>query len=316
MRKLPVVAGDEVRVHPAVIAWHEVSARRVERVVAVKKKRRGAVFALEGVAPGGTRVFAKRCDRTKGVVERVVYQEVLPRLPAPSPACHGVVERDDSIWLFLEDAGGRPYDPDQPGHREAAARWLAELHTAVGRADVTAVLPERGPAHYRAHLVSILDKLPRYRDRGPEVLDKIGSIAATLESGWGAIESTCASAPEALVHGDCLSKNVHVRDGRVAAFDWGGAGWGCAGTDLGQLALPHRGPPDDEPDLAAYLDVARRRWPRLDVDTVRRLAMLGQLFWALKVIDRGMEEFEQTWREPEHILADFRIYGCVLARST
>ncbi len=102
----------------------------------------------------------------------------------------------------------------------------------------------------------------------------------------------------------------------MAVFDWGGAGWGVAATDLGQLALPHAGPPDEQPDAAAYLEAARRRWPQLDMELVRQLAVVGQLFWALKVISRGLEEFEDPWREPEQTLRDLRIYGAALARST
>jgi hypothetical protein len=313
MGKIRPVLADGAR--DAVVAWSELSPQPVEGVVVMKKKQRGACYGLVGAGPGGSRVIAKRCDRSKGVIERAVYEEILPRLAQPQLECYGVVERDDSIWLFLEDAGGEPYSPDMPEHREAAARWIGKLQTAVGRGDVKTSLPDRGPDHYRVFLRSIIAELPRYCDRGAEVLDPIVSMCESLESSWGDVEALCASAPAALVHGDCLSKNVHVRHGRVAAFDWGGAGWGLAATDLGQLALPRRGPPDDEPDCEEYLDVVRRRWPRLDIDTVRRLAVLGQLFWALKVICRGMEEFEQTWREPEHILADFRIYAEALARS-
>ncbi|MHC4652338.1 MAG: phosphotransferase [Planctomycetota bacterium] len=317
MGKAREVLADDVREHPAVLAWGELSPRRVEpgHVIVLKEKQRGAVYGLAGAGPGGSRVIAKRCDRSQGIVERAVYAEVLPGMAGRPLECYGVVERDDSIWLFLEDAGGEPYSPDVPDHREAAARWIGELQTAVGRGDVKTGLPGRGPEHYRGFLGSILEALPRFRDRGAEVLDPIVSMCKSLESSWGEVEALCGSAPEALVHGDCLSKNVRVREGRVAVFDWGGAGWGLAATDLGQLALPLRGPPDDEPACEAYLDVARRRWPRLDIDTVRRLAILGQLFWALKVISRGMEEFEQEWREPEHILADFRIYADALARS-
>jgi len=316
MGKIREIPEQDVPSHPAVTAWREVSPNRVAGVIVVKKKGLGAVFGLHGAGPGGTTVIAKQCDRTKGIIERAVYQEVLPRMTRLPLACYGVVEQGEWIWLFLEDVGGVPYSPDEPGHREAAARWIGELHTVVGRQDVRTVLPERGAECYRTCLASILQGLPRYRDLGAAVLDPILSACGRLESSWEEVETLCEAAPETLVHGDCLAKNLHIRDDHVAAFDWGGAGWGRAATDLGQLALPRRGPPDDEPDCEAYLDVVRRRWPRLDVGTIRQLATLGQLFWALKVISRGIEEFERRWRDPQHILADFRVYGRALARST
>jgi hypothetical protein len=316
MGKARVIAAEILREHPAVVAWGEVSSRRVDHVDVINKKQRGAVYGLAGAGPGGSRVIAKRCRREKGVVERAVYLEILPGMTGSPPQCYGAVERDDAIWLFLEDVGGQPYAPDAPGHREAAARWIGELEVGVERGGVKTALPDRGPSHYRRFLASILERLPRFRHLGPEVLDPIVSTCASLDSSWSAVEALGASAPEALVHGDCLAKNVHVRDGQVAAFDWGGAGWGLAATDLGLLALPRRGPPDEEPDYGAYLDVARRRWPQLGIDRVRRLAILGQLFWALKVISLGIEDLERQWREPKYILADLRIYAEALARST
>jgi len=125
--------------------------------------------------------------------------------------------------------------------------------------------------------------------------------------------------PTTFAHGDCLAKNVHVRTTpsgpAIAAFDWGGAGWSPAGTDLGQLALPRRGPPDTYPDLDAYGNIVRTVWPELDTDTITRLAHLGQLFWSLKVIGRGLQEFDCKWKSPAHVLADMRVYGHALARS-
>jgi hypothetical protein len=186
-------------------------------------------------------------------------------------------------------------------------------------------VPDRGPEHYREQLRSIRETLPRIRTlewvppEGVEALRSIDSCCEQLESCWGRVDAVADGAPRTVVHDDCLAKNVHLRAGAcgpsVAAFDWGGAGWGLAVTDLGQLALPREGPPDHEPDYAAYWSVARSRWPFLDLEAVRQLANLGQLFWALKVINRGLPEFECDWAHPEDVARNLGIYAAALSRA-
>ncbi len=315
--------------HPAVRAWSGLSPTRVEpdRIVVLKRKANGAVYRLDGVGPGGRAVIAKRCRREKAAIERAVYEQVLPRLPLTTPDYHGFVEEADGLfaWLFLEDVGDERYSPEVEEHRILAARWLAILHSAADSTGAKPLFPERGPAHYRAYLRSIGETLPQIRARslvppdGVEVLQSIASRCERLESFWSRVEAICERIPRALVHGDCLAKNVHLRASQagrgIAFFDWGGAGWGLVATDLGQLALPHRGPPDVDPGCATYLAVARRRWPDLDLEAVRQLANLGQLFWALKVISRGIPEFECDWARPEDVTGNLRIYEAALARS-
>jgi hypothetical protein len=333
MRAVPKDAGgpmtENLREHPAVRAWSGLSPDRVEpdHVVVLKQKAKGAVYRLAGVGPRGCPIIAKRAQREKAAVERAVYERVLPRLPRNPVGYHGFVEEADGCfaWLFLEDVGDERYAPEDPEHRSLAARGLALLHTAALDAEVGAAFPPRGPEHYRGYLRSITETLPRFRSlpmlppEGNAVLGPIADSCARLRSCWDRIEAFCAAAPSTLAHGDCLMKNVHVRtsaDGRwIAPFDWGGAGWGIAATDLGQLALPLLGPPEHHPDYAAYLGVARCRWPELDLETVRQLANLGQLFWALKVIARGLPELECGWARPEDVLANLGIYGAALERS-
>ena len=323
------VLTENLREHPAVRAWSRLSPARAlpEHVVVLKRKAKGAVYRLAGVGPGRRAVIAKRCSREKAAVERAIYEQILPRLPLATLDYHGFVEEGDGLfaWLFLEDVGDECYSPDVEEHRALAARWLALFHSAADGAEVKAAFPERGPDHHRAHLRSILETLPQIRalpsvpHDGIEVLASIASRCECLESSWSRVEAFCERIPRALVHGDCLAKNVHLRASQagrgVAFFDWGGAGWGLVATDLGQLALPHRGPPDDDPGCAMYLAVARRRWPDLDLETVRQLANLGQLFWALKVISRGIPEFDCDWARPEDVTGNLRIYEAALARS-
>jgi aminoglycoside phosphotransferase (APT) family kinase protein len=314
--------------HPAVRAWRALSPAHAlpDHLVLLKRKAEGAVVRLPGVGPDGGAVIAKRCRREKAAIERTVYEQVLPRLPF-ALGYHGCVEEEGGrfAWLLLEDVGDERYTPEDREHRELAARWLAHLHGVALDPGARAVFPERGPDHYRRELHAILATLPQSRAilaRTPDgigVLDRIARLGERLESSWTGVDALCEKAPRALVHGDCLAKNVHFRGAgparRVAPFDWGGAGWGVAATDLGQLALPRRGPPDDAPDHAAYLDVARRRWPGLELEAVQRLAGLGQLFWALKVIRRALPELACEWARPEDVLGDLAVYEAALARS-
>jgi aminoglycoside phosphotransferase (APT) family kinase protein len=329
VKKPAKVLWTDLAEHPAVRAWSGLSPAHAlpDHLVILKRKAEGAVLRLAGVGPEGRAVIAKRCRFEKAVVERAVYEQVLPRLPLRSLDYHGSVAEEDGrfVWLFLEDVGDERYAPEDPEHRELAARWLAHLHTTPPSADVRAVLPERGPDHYRRELRAIRATLPQGRSpsmRSPHgigVLDRIASLCERLESSWSEVDALCEKAPRTLVHGDCLAKNVHFHGTgagrRVAPFDWGGAGIGLAATDLGQLALPRRGPPDDAPDYAAYLDVARRRWPELELETVRQLANLGQLFWALKVIRRAIPELDCEWARPDDVLHDLAVYEAALARS-
>jgi len=329
VKKAAKVLWTDLAEHPAVRAWSGLSPARAlpDHLVVLKRKADGAVVRLAGVGPEGRAVIAKRCRFDKAAIERAIYEQVLPRLPLPTLDYHGFVDEEDGlfVWLFLEDVGDERYAPEDREHRELAARWLAHLHTAPLSADVRAVFPERGPDHYRHELRAIRATLPRGRSpstrspHGIEVLDRIASLCERLESSWSEVDALCEKAPRALVHGDCLAKNVHFHGTgagrRVAPFDWGGAGWGLAATDLGQLALPRCGPPDHAPDYAAYLDVARRRWPGLELETVRQLANLGQLFWALKVIRRAIPELDCEWARRGDVLHDLGVYEAALARS-
>jgi hypothetical protein len=322
--------GEEaVAEHPAVRAWLELSPAgpRPEAVERLKRKAKGAVYRLIRARPGGAAVIAKRCHWDKAQIERAIYETVLPRLPEMPFEYHGFVEERDErySWLFLEDVGDERYCPGVAHHRSLVASWLALLHTTASDESLRALVPDRGPEHYREHLRSICETLPRVRRlesvpaEGVEVLRQIGSCCEQLESSWRRIETLGDGAPRTVVHDDCLAKNVHLRARAcglgVAPFDWGGAGWGLAVTDLGQLALPREGPPDHEPDYAAYRCVARSRWPFLDLEAIRQLANLGQLFWALKVIDRGLREFECDWARAEDVVRNLGIYAAALGRA-
>jgi hypothetical protein len=332
MKKAVKVIRENLREHPAVQAWSRLRPGRIEpdHIVQLKRKAKGAVYRLAGVGPGDGSVIAKRCDPEKGAIERIVYERVLPHVHATSLDYYGFVEEGEGgfAWLFLEDVGQERYSPCVRDHRTLAARWLGLLHIVAERSSVKSLVPDRGPGHYLRHLRSIRAALPQAAELpsvrsngldGRAVLDDIGSMCEGLESCWSEVEALCERTPRTLVHADCLAKNVHIRAGeagpQLAFFDWGGAGWGLAATDLGQLGLPRYGPPSHAPDSAAYLAVAREHWPGLELDTIVQLAVLGQLFWALKVIDRGLPELGCDWSSPAKVVGNLRIYGAALARS-
>lgn len=319
---------DDLHTHPAVSAWRRLgSSNSIPReVVVLKRKENGAVYGLIGDDLPGRCVIAKLCSLEKGLLERTVYEQVLPQLSSGAIRFFGHVPQDHaSMWLFIEDVGGQRYDTDSETHRELAARWFGELQISLSRASIADVFPERGAPFYRRFLNSIMATVPSLLPKisppreDPAPLVRIVSACERLAVDWDRLERFCAGVPAVFSHGDCLRKNVHVRKTSagpaIAAFDWGGAGWSPAGTDLGQLALPRRGPPDSVPDLCKFHDVVRGTWPELDLAAIARLAHIGQLFWALKVISRGLPEFDCDWKSPRDILADMHIYERALSRS-
>src|SRR5213595_642490 len=110
--------------HPAVQAWRRLNPQRVlpERITPAKFKANKTrshltVYRLQGVGPDGEAVIAKRCDRGEGLVERAVYERVLPHVSLPAPHFYGAVEDQDVYWLFIGEVQGEKYDVDRPDHR-------------------------------------------------------------------------------------------------------------------------------------------------------------------------------------------------------
>src|SRR5438046_161827 len=135
MRTAPTLTGalpERLVEHPAVKAWAALNPERVEpeNIEVLKFKRcdsKSAVYRLEGVGPDGAAVVAKRCLAKTASVERIIYEEVLPRLPIPALGCYGFVEMpgEGYCWLFLEDAGREEYSSLDGEHRAIASPWLA-----------------------------------------------------------------------------------------------------------------------------------------------------------------------------------------------
>jgi hypothetical protein len=101
--------------HRAVKAWRRLLPGRVEPEsieILRESKRKSAVYRLEGIGPRGSTVIAKRCPTATALIERTVYEEILPHLPLSAPYYYGFIKEDDkSDWLFLEDVGREQFSP-------------------------------------------------------------------------------------------------------------------------------------------------------------------------------------------------------------
>ncbi len=306
-------------------AWSSLQPERVEpkSVEILREKRDRAVCRLEGIGLAGSAVIAKRCRQDDAVIERTIYEEVLPRLPITSLYYYGLVEEPDGnfCWLFLEDAGGENYSPYIEEHRALAAQWLGHLHTSAAYITAADPLPERGPGHYLEHLQSgrakILRNLanPELKAEGRVVLEDILSQCEFLESRWQQVEEFCAGLPRTLVHGDFTGKNLRVRDGQAGiallAFDWEKAGWGIPAPDLARSALLGSGGFSANPDIVTYWSIVRDHWPSFDFQTMQQLANCGTMFRCLAAIDWKAQSL--AYEGVRWIVEEMRIYRTELS---
>lgn len=322
---IETASGRSLQKHPALRAWRQHSGATTlpQRIETLKDHGRSSVFRLVLGEETEFNVIAKRTRREKGLIEQEAYGW-LDRLPLESVCCYGTLDDVDDarlMWLFVDDTGDCRFEPLNSDHQRLAAKWLGDLHVAVGDKLAPDTAETRGPDFFHQHLRSIAANLPLWMNAklppgGAEILEATAALCRSLELEWIALEEYCRRIPRTLTHGDCLPKNIHVDDhqgqDRAAFFDWGGAGIGLAGTDLGLLALPHRGPPSTGPDFTAYLDVVRTQWTTADLETTKQMALVGQLFWSLKVIDKSLPDFEFP---SIHVIENFRLYAQALWRS-
>jgi len=320
--------------HPAVKAWSTLQPERVEPegigILKERSLRKSAVYRLDGVGSTSAAVIAKRCGQADAMIERTIYERVLPHLPITAPHYYGCVEGPDGeyCWLFLEDAGGEEFSSLIEEHRTLAAWWLGLMHTSAAQVATADLLPDRGPGHYLEHLQSGRNKIvqslanPALKADDLVVLENIVSQCEILEACWSQVEGFCEGLPRTLIHGDFTGKNLRVRTGRAGIaflpFDWEMAGWGVPAVDLAQSArfgrgdfLATRGGFSANPDVATYYSVVREHWPSLDLQTIQQLANCGKMFRSLAAIDweaRGL-----SYERVEWVVRDMRIYQAELA---
>jgi hypothetical protein len=248
------------------------------------------------------------------LIERAVYEEILPDVPVTSPRFYGqATDGDEFGWLFMEDVGEERFSAASPAHRTLAAQWLGRLHSSAAPLDAAARLPDRGPAHYLDHLhvgcEAISGNLhnPGLSPEDREILGAVVAQCDALELRWAEIERFCADIPATLVHGDFRSKNIRMRalDSGMALFpiDWETAGWGVPAADL---AAPRGQTPAALVDLGTYASIAREHWPGLDEGTLQGLVTVGGVFRRLAAI--SWESLGLAHRWPQKAVASMRIY--------
>jgi hypothetical protein len=266
--------------HPAVKAWNELrpeSTLPKEIEVLKIRQKQPTVYRLSGFGSGGSSIIAKRCGRKNALVERTIYEEILPHLPISSLRYFGFVEEPDGefCWQFVEDAGEEKYSRNIEEHRTPGARWLGLMHTSAAHVAKAVTLPDRGPSWYlrrlrsaRARIRQALDSTAP-SDNDVARLTSLVSQCNSLESRWEELAESCDGAPSTLVHADFVAENVRVRNNpkgvTLLPFDWGTAGWGMPARDLVGL------------DVAVYHAEVQYVWPRLDIETIRHLAKLGEV---------------------------------------
>jgi hypothetical protein len=296
-----------LREHRAVQIWSGLQPERVEpeKIEILKRKRKTVVYRLVGVGPGGSAVIAKKCLARTGAVERIIYQELLPRLPVPALRCYGFLPEPEGefVWLFLEDAGTHVYSPANEEHRALAGAWMATVHGTRISADLQALLPDRGPGYYlqllrsaRATLLARVDN-PALSAAEVTLLRTLTAQYNLIEEHWEELEKDWEGFPSTLVHGDFVIKNLRVRTGATGpallVFDWEMAGWGVPATDLAQSVGKTA-----SPNLDVYRAVFQQDPHQLDGLDIQRLAIYGNLlrvldkiFWETFIMDSDSYEF-------------------------
>ncbi len=284
--------------HPAIKAWGKIRPHSVipQAVETLKKTKTSSAYRLMSVGPAGFPIIAKRCERETALIERIMYEQVLPSLSLSALDYYGFAEDDtgDACWLFLEDAGEKEYSPVVEEHRDLAVSWMATIHTAATRMDLRDRLPDRGPTYYLALLHSTCERIlqnlsnPSLSGDDRKVLRTIVSECEVLQSSWDRIEKSCDVMPQTLVHGDFVEKNVRVRSGEcgtsLVLFDWEVAGWGVPAADLAEC-----------PDIPAYWSLVRQHWTHLRFEEIRELAEVGKIFRLLSALSWASWGLESEW---------------------
>src|SRR5438093_1490151 len=191
--------------HPAVHAWRQLYPHdELRGITTLRIGRRRKVYRLQGAGPDGSAVIAKRSRKADALIERTVYEEILPRVTVPSLRYYGFLADSDAehCWLFLEEATGVHYSNLLAEHCTQAAQWLGLLHTSAAEAAAKAGLPDGGPGRYRECLRSAREGIPQHLDNpvlDPDdvaLLDGILARLTDLDTHWNRLEELCDGVPQ------------------------------------------------------------------------------------------------------------------------
>jgi Phosphotransferase enzyme family len=286
-------------------AWKQLRPEQpeLERIEVLYDVRKTQVYKLHAMGLSRAGIIAKRSRRHSALVERKIYETVLPQLPVSSLLFHGFAEEPEGLfcWLFLEDAGAEPYVSELKEHRNLAANWLAVMHPLAARIPAVALLPDRGPEYYLAELRTGRDEMqqalsnPLLTAEGAHLLKTMMFQLTLLERHWGEVQEFCEKMPRTLVHGDLVERNVRIRRNQtndLLVMDWEIAGWGVPAIDLVQLDA---GSSSVSPDLATYQSTIQAAWPQLEPHTVRQMAHFGRIFRVITTIAWATKGLRPPW---------------------
>ena len=152
--------------HPAAQAWRQLYPRAEPLQITPLRvrKRKNKIYRIE--IAGRSAVVAKRCGKEGALVERAVYERVLPRAAVPSLGYHGFLEEPDGehCWIFVDEAVGDSYSRLLAGHRAEAGRWLGLLHSSAADVAINGHLPDGGPRRYLDILQATCDFMQQHLD--------------------------------------------------------------------------------------------------------------------------------------------------------
>src|SRR2546428_2883612 len=150
-----LVPRGKLRCHPAVAAWRGLAQDPPdpEHIEVLRQGRKSATYRLVGAGPGGAPIIAQRSQMAKALIERTVYEQILPHVSVSSPRYYGFREESPEFaWLFLEDVGNERYSAIDEAHLMLAGRWVGLMHTTAARVTAARGLPDGGPGRYLDHL--------------------------------------------------------------------------------------------------------------------------------------------------------------------
>jgi hypothetical protein len=202
--------------------------------------------------------------------EAAVYASVLEPAALGAPRYYGsVVDSErDRYWLFVEWVEGRElYQVGERGLWEAAARWLARMHTElareVDRHAAAGRLLDHDSTYYR-----------RWMQRAREFARATGQPASRaramdrLGERHGAVVEALLALPKTVIHGEFYASNVLVdadsAQARIAPVDWELAATGPGLTDLAALVSGDWAAEDRAAIASAYTSAAGASLEGLD----------------------------------------------------
>lgn len=292
------VAPENVSIHPATAAWTSLlgTHAKVRGITALTEKRKASVFRLDICGWRHPTVIAKWSSFGYGTstdVECRFYEHLLPSAGLPAPELHGrlTVPADDGVWLFIEDLGDETPSLRSLKDQRLVARWLATLHQWRGFSDLAA---DRGSTGYLRMTESLyrtvednLDQ-PWVTETRRSTLSRMLHVLERLERNWIQLDAVCSLAPQTVVHGDLVRKNVRITNKggvrELVVLDWEEAGVGVPSIDFSI--------PCDLPYYVATVDAA---WPAVSLGIVQQLAQVGRIFRSLAVLDWQAVALPYEW---------------------